>query len=164
MNKLNFLGIGPKIAIVLLPWLTVSIFLSVKYKAVFTFCQPSCSSLYYTGVALLVLGIIMYFSTVPLLLKGLKETRLVTTGAYYLCCNPLYAAIILFIIPGVALMINSWLILTTTPAGYIIFKLTIRKEYTEMVSFFGEAYSKYRSETPEFFPFPFRKLFNRLKT
>jgi protein-S-isoprenylcysteine O-methyltransferase Ste14 len=76
----------------------------------------------------------------------------------FIAMRMLYAAIILMIVPGVSLMMNSWLILTTSIAGYITFKSFIKSEYIEMENIFGEDYRKYRSETPEFFPFP-RKLF-----
>ena len=95
----------------------------------------------------------------PFHLKGIKETRLITKAAFYLCCNPLYAAIILLIVPGVALMMNSWLVLTSSIAAYLVFKLSIKKEYDEMIAFFGDEYKKYSEETPEFFPFPIKKLF-----
>jgi protein-S-isoprenylcysteine O-methyltransferase Ste14 len=157
MNKLNFLGIGPKIGSAAIPWLAAAIFFSLKYENTFTFMTGGNRILFYSGIALLIVGAVMYFLTAPALLKGLKETRLVTGGAYYLCCNPLYSAIILFIIPGVSLVMNSWLVLTTSLLAYTLFKIFIKSEYAEMEKIFGDEYLRYRAETPEFFPFPFKK-------
>jgi len=92
-------------------------------------------------------------------LKGLKKTKLITTGTYYLCCNPLYASIIIFLIPGISLMMNSWIIITTSIIGYPLCKIFIKSEYVEMEKFFGDDFRKYRAETPEFLPFPYRKWF-----
>ncbi|HEX2967589.1 MAG TPA: isoprenylcysteine carboxylmethyltransferase family protein [Bacteroidales bacterium] len=156
MNKLNFFGVGPRIGLVVLPWLAVSVFLSVVFKNRFGFPVDKTNILFIAGLVILIGGLIFYFLTVPLLLKGLKETKLVTTGAFSLCCNPLYAAIILFIIPGIALMMNSWLVLSTTIAGYIVFKFYIKGEYEELERFFGDEYKNYRRKTPEFFPTGFR--------
>jgi protein-S-isoprenylcysteine O-methyltransferase Ste14 len=152
MERLNFLGIGPKIAIVFLPWLVVSIVLSQLYKGDFIISNEYRTILLIAGIILLITGFALYFSTVRLLLNGLKETRLVTTGAFGLCQNPLYSSIILLIVPALALILNSWLILTASAAGYITFKIFIRSEYTELEKFFGEEYLKYRLSTPEFFP------------
>jgi protein-S-isoprenylcysteine O-methyltransferase Ste14 len=160
MPKLNFLGVGPKIAIVLLPWLLSSIILSTHNRGMFSFTPEKSSLLFISGIVLLVFGIVFYGSTVRLLLKGLKETRLVTNGAFSLCQNPLYSSIILFIIPALSLMINSWLVLTSSVAGYILFKLFIKNEYTELENIFGNDYIKYKNETPEFFPFPLKKWFS----
>lgn len=159
MKKLSFLGIGPKIAVVLLPWLLISIVLSIHFRKMFSFTHEKSSLLFICGIILLIFGIIFYGSTVRLLLKGLKETILVTNGAFSLCQNPLYSSIILFIIPALSLIINSWLVLTSSIAGYFIFKIFIRKEYDELEKFFGSDYIKYKNETPEFFPFPIKKWF-----
>jgi protein-S-isoprenylcysteine O-methyltransferase Ste14 len=159
MAKLNFLGIGPKMATVLLPYLVLSIVLSTHFKNVFVFTTSGDRTLLICGIVLLIIGLIFYGSTVSLLLKGLNETRLVTTGAYSLCQNPLYSSIVLFIIPALSLILNSWLVLSASITGYILFKIHIKKEYNELEKFFGDDYKRYKSETPEFFPFPFKKWF-----
>jgi protein-S-isoprenylcysteine O-methyltransferase Ste14 len=160
MPKLNFLGIGPRIASVLLPWLVLSIVLSTHYKSFFAFTPGKSIILLLSGIVLLLFGLVFYGSTVRLLLKGLNETRLVTNGAYSLCQNPLYSSIILFIIPALSLILNSWLVLTSSVIGYILFKINIGKEYIELEKFFGEEYKRYKNETPEFFPFPVKKWFS----
>jgi protein-S-isoprenylcysteine O-methyltransferase Ste14 len=159
MQKLNFYGAGPKIGRIVLPWLALAIILSLVFKGSFIFFADEKRILFYSGLSLIALGLIMYFSTIPVLLKGIRETRLITGGAFYLCCNPLYTAIILFLIPGSSLMMNSWLVLTTSIVAYIIFRIYIRSEKNELLDVFGEEYEKYRALTPEFFPFPVRKIF-----
>lgn len=160
MEKLNFFGVGPKIGTVLLPWLAVTIIVSCIEKNLFRYYTGSGSILLIAGIILMVFGLVFYLSTVRLLLNGLKETRLVTNGAFGLCQNPLYSSIILFILPALSLILNSWLVLTTSITGYILFKLYINKEYNELEKFFGNDYIKYKNETPEFFPLPLKKWFS----
>ena len=160
MEKLNFFGVGPKIGTILLPWLAVTIIVSCIEKNPFRYYTGSGHTLLIAGIILMVFGLVFYLSTVRLLLKGLKETRLVTNGAFSLCQNPLYSSIILFILPALSLIINSWLVLTTSITGYILFKLYIKKEYNELEKFFGNDYLKYKNETPEFFPLPLKKWFS----
>jgi protein-S-isoprenylcysteine O-methyltransferase Ste14 len=159
MDKLNFLGIGPKIGVITLPWLAVTIFLSVKFEDSFNYIKGGSGVLLFFGLVLGITGLIIYLLTAPALMKGLKETKLVMTGAYRICCHPLYASIILFIIPGTSFVMNSWLVLTTSIVGFVLFKIFIKSEYAEMEKFFGDEYRKYRAETPEFFPFPIKKWF-----
>ena len=154
---LNFFGAGPKIGRIALPWLVITIVLTLLYGDIFAFTTGTGKTLLIIGAAVVFCGLTMYILTVPKLMKGLKETRLVTTGTFALCCNPLYASIILLIIPGVSLMMNSWLVLTTSLVAYITFKRAIRSEYEEMTKFFGEEYIKYRQATPEFFPLPLKR-------
>lgn len=153
MKRLNAMGIGPRIASVLLPWLALTIFLSDFYRPVFNLTSGKNYYITSAGYILLITGLIFYLTTVRFLLKGLKETRLMTGGPYAVCQNPLYSSLILFIIPAISLFVNSWLILTTCPVGYILFKLSIKSEYTELEKFFGQEYNNYRQRTPEFFPF-----------
>ena len=159
MNKLNFMGIGPKIGGITLPWLAVAIFLSLRFKNSFTYLDHRSKVIFFCGLGMLIMGTLLYLFTIPSLMKGLKETKLVTTGTFYLCCNPLYSSIILFIIPGISLMMNSWLVLTTSIVGFTLLKVFIKSEYKEMEKFFGNDYRQYKAETPDFLPFPLKKWF-----
>ena len=153
MKKLDFFGVGPKIGRIALPYLAGAIALTIIFPVLFTFGEPVRNFLLIAGIIILAIGLIFYGLTVRLLLKGLKETRLVTTGTYRYCQNPLYAFIILLIIPGIGLIMNSWLILTTSIIGYLVFKKFIQSEYKEMTDVFGDEYLQYKERTPEFFPF-----------
>jgi protein-S-isoprenylcysteine O-methyltransferase Ste14 len=158
MQKMNLLGVGPQIVRRILPWLAITIIASIIWKETFLFFSDEDKVLLYIGLTLVILGAIMYFSTVPALLKGIRETKLVTKGTFYLCCNPLYAAIILFIFPGTAFLMNSWLVLTSSIVGYIAFRMKIKGEEAVLEENFGQEYKAYRETTPQFFPFPLKKL------
>ncbi len=83
MNKLDFFGVGPKIGRIFIPWLALTIVLSCISNR-FNFYAERNSALTISGAGLLVFGLIFYFSSVRLLLSGLKEGKLVTswTSAY----------------------------------------------------------------------------------
>ncbi|MBN2214412.1 MAG: hypothetical protein JW723_09215 [Bacteroidales bacterium] len=164
MKKLNYLGIGPKIGVIVLPWLAVAIFITLNFKSSFNYLSDGSRILFFSGLALVTIGSAMYFLTAPALLKGLQETRLITNGTYYLCRNPLYTSVIVFVIPGISFMMNSWLILTTSIAGIILCKIFIQSEYAEMENFFGDDFRNYMAETPEFLPFPINKWFRKMNT
>jgi protein-S-isoprenylcysteine O-methyltransferase Ste14 len=161
MKKLNALGIGPKIGIVAIPFFLVTLFLSIYYKDIFKVSAGFDRPLFIAGIVLLSVGLVFYALTARLLLKGIKNTELMTTGTYYLCQNPLYATMILMIFPGISFVLHTWLILATSLVAYIFFKLHIKSEYREMETFFGEAYLSYKKDTPEFIPLPFKKWFKK---
>jgi len=92
LKKLNALGIGPKIAIVLFPWLAATLVFNSKNKPLFNY-TPECSQiLLVSGIILMLVGLIFYISTVRMLLKGLKETKLMTIGSYGFCQHLLYVS------------------------------------------------------------------------
>jgi protein-S-isoprenylcysteine O-methyltransferase Ste14 len=160
MKKLDFFGIGPKIGRIFIPWLVASIVIS-SISENFKLSEVRSSGLTISGVFLLVIGLIFYFSSARLLLRGLKEGKLVTAGTFSLCQNPLYISFILFLIPAIALLLNSWLVLTSGLAGFVLLKIYIGKEYQALEGFFGDEYLKYKNETPEFIPLPFKKWFGK---
>ncbi|MBK6967107.1 MAG: isoprenylcysteine carboxylmethyltransferase family protein [Bacteroidales bacterium] len=158
MKKLSFLGAGPKIGRIAIPYLLVTILISVYYKEHFVFSISYAGILFIAGAVLMTAGLIFYLITVRLLLTGLRQTRLITSGSYFCCQNPLYAALILMLMPAISLLMNSWLVLTAIFVAYYVFSRQIHSEYEEMELVFGDDYLKYRNETPEFFPFPVKKI------
>jgi protein-S-isoprenylcysteine O-methyltransferase Ste14 len=157
MEKLTFLGIGPKIARIILPWLAITITLTILFPAPFTFGKALQDRIMIAGWILLSIALVFYAATLILMVPGIRSNRLITTGAYRLCQNPLYAALLLFLIPGVGLILNSWLILTTTILGYFIFRKFIHEEEELLERIFGDEYRNYRAGTNQFFPNPFIK-------
>lgn len=152
MQKLSPLGIGPKIGMVAIPFLAASIALTLIYPEIFSFGPEAKKPLLIAGIVVMVIALVLYAATARTLLQGVKNNKLMTTGPFRYCQNPLYAVMILLLIPGLALLLNSWMILITSVIAYIIFKINIHKEYEEMEKFFGEEYREYRKRTPEFFP------------
>jgi protein-S-isoprenylcysteine O-methyltransferase Ste14 len=152
MEKLNFYGTGPKIGRIALPYLAVAIILSVIYPRVFSFGAAVKLPFMVAGIVLLLVALIYYFSTLRLMLPGIKENRLITKGAYRICRNPLYSALILFFFPGLALVCNSWIMLTTSIVAYLVFRIVIHEEEEQLERIFGEEYREYMKLTPRFFP------------
>lgn len=158
---MDFYGVGPKIGRILIPWWAITIILSLTTES-FRFTSERSMALSIVGAAYLVFGLVFYFTSVKLLLKGLKEGKLVTKGTFFLCQNPLYVSFVLMLIPAIGLLLNSWLALTTSVFGLILMKVYVSNEYQELEKFFGEEYLQYKKETPEFVPLPIKKWTKRL--
>ncbi|MEI7492578.1 MAG: isoprenylcysteine carboxylmethyltransferase family protein [Bacteroidota bacterium] len=152
MEKLTFLGIGPKIGRIAIPYLAIAVTLGILYPGVFSFGHAVRLPFMVAGTVLIVVALIYYFSTLRLMLPGIKENRLVTGGAYRICRNPLYSALILFLFPGLALASNSWIILTASVVAYVVFRIVIHEEEEQLERIFGDEYREYMKRTPRFFP------------
>jgi protein-S-isoprenylcysteine O-methyltransferase Ste14 len=160
MQKMDFYGVGPKIGRILIPWWAVTIILSFTSEN-FRFTPEKSNTLTLIGAAYLVFGLIFYFTSVKLLLKGLKDGKLVTKGTFFLCQNPLYVSFVLMLIPAIGLLLNSWLVLTTCIVGFILMKVYISNEYNILEEVYGDQYLKYKNDTPEFIPLPIKKWMKR---
>lgn len=157
MEKLTFLGAGPKIARGTLPYLAVAIAMTILFPSKLTFGQSLREPFMIAGIVLLAIGLVLYVATIKIMLPGIRNNKLVTNGTYRLCRNPLYMALLLFLIPGLGLLMNSWIILTASVLGYILFRRFIHEEEELMERIFGDEFRKYRDRTPGFFPNPLVK-------
>ena len=153
---MNIFGIGPRIGMFALPWLAVTIVVSILLPEYFYFADPRPLWLFIVGLALLLAGLFLWSASGKMIVSLKKEPRLLTKGPFAVCRNPLYLAMLMFVIPAISVLMNSWLVLTTSLIGYIAFRICIKQECEEMQRLFGDEYRKYCSKTPEFFPF-FRK-------
>jgi len=104
------------------------------------------------GLVLLVLGIVFQMIVGRALTRAYGQDRLVTTGPYAICRNPLYANIILTITPGIALVCGSWLMLTTSLVMYVLVRVRVRREELYLEERFGQEYLDYRRRTNAIFP------------
>lgn len=153
-EKLSFLGVGPKIAIWTFPALAISLFLANSFPQFFRPRLLPYGIHIWIGWILLVFGLIFYVITARTLISGLKQNKLITTRTYRLCQNPLYAALILFIIPSISFLTASWLVMLSSIVAYLAFKKNIQAEYDRLSRMFGEEYNEYRKRTREFIPLP----------
>ena len=57
-----------------------------------------------------------------------------------------------FFVPGIALLVNSWLALTVPVVMYILLRLMVRKEEAYLEERFKEEYLAYKRSTPAVLP------------
>lgn len=142
-SKMNILGSAAFIAGPTLVYLIVTAVLSVMLKPLFIITEMHYESLIILGILLIIIGILMVISCGRKLLKSFNKGLLMTDGLYRVFRNPMYAAYLLFIIPGIALLFNSWLMLTTVLLNYILFTIFIKSEYRYLHEKFGNEYEDY---------------------
>jgi len=158
MNKqMSFIGVGLKFAIISI------FFTSIIFAA--HFLWMSQLSIFIPRIASQVLGILLLIIGVPIyLISGLTihkyfhDGQLATKGIYGYFRHPIYGSWIVFIVPGVVLLINSLIGLTVPVFMYVVFKILIGKEDKYLEEKFGEEFFEYRKRVGEVFP-KFRAIF-----
>ncbi len=162
-TSMTYGGIGPRLALLCLPYIILSLIVMFKY--------PEFSDLKFldspffkaVGFIWLGLGIIFWMWSAIYFLKYFKQGKLITKGPFGLCRNPIYSSMIIFIIPSMALIFHSGLILSISLVLYLGFRISIHGETNVLKRIFGEEYKSYEKSVNVIIPFP-RYLFREKET
>ena len=158
-TSMTLFGCGPKLAILCLPYIILSSVVMYMYPEFFDLKFLDIIYAKVAGIIWLLAGIIFWIYSAVYFLKYFKPGELITQGPFSLCRNPIYSAIIVFIIPSLALIFHSGLTLSISLVLYIGFKISIHGETSVLRRIFGERYELYEKSVNEIFPFP-RFLFS----
>ena len=77
--------------------------------------------------------------------------RLVTSGPFALCRNPMYLGHLIFL-GGLALSLRSWLAATIAAGTAFLLHFRIRRDERRLAERFGAAYLQYRSAVKRWIP------------
>ena len=104
------------------------------------------------GGTLLVLGFVIYALGTFSVYKAVDARQLATRGIYSIVRHPLYAAWIWCIVPGLALLQGTLLMLLTPFVAALFYKLCIPHEEAHLLQLFGDEYRRYRERVGGIFP------------
>ncbi len=150
---MSILGIGPLLAIVAVVTAAAVVALEKLTRVALTLPSPWREVALFTGIALMAVGVFFWISAGLLVKRAFEAHQMTRAGVFGFCRNPMYAGFILFILPGVALVLNNLLLLTVPVAMCIAFKARIRREEEFLAREFGEEYEQYRKSVPQLMPF-----------
>jgi protein-S-isoprenylcysteine O-methyltransferase Ste14 len=158
-TSMTLFGCGPKLALLCLPYIILSLIVMYMYPEFFDLRFLNSIYAKVTGLIWLGFGITFWIYSAVFFLKYFKPGELITKGPFGLCRNPIYSSIIVFIIPSLALIFHSGLTFSISMVLYIGFKISIHGEINVLRRIFGEEYEIYEKSVNEIFPFP-RYLFS----
>lgn len=157
---MTLFGCGPRLAILCLPYIILSLIVMIKYPEFFNLKFIDLPLFKVAGIVWLGLGLIFWVYSAAYFLKYFQPGKLITKGPFALCRNPIYSSIMVFIIPSLGIIFHSGLTLSIALVLYIGFKISIHGETSVLRKLFGEEYNVYEKSVSEIFPFPgdlFRK-------
>lgn len=152
--EMTWSGIGPKLAFITLPYIILSLIITKRDPE---FLRLNFLNAFYAqlvGYILLGAGIIFWLFSAVIFLSDFNEGNLIVRGPFAVCRNPIYTSFILFILPALALIFQSGIILTIDLVLYLNFKLSIHGEQLLLQRKFGDAYALYENSVNELLPFP----------
>jgi len=151
-HGMNIIGQGGKIILFVLPSFVAAILVQVYLPNV-AVLPEGLRVIQPLGYVLLVIGLMLWGVAVIQLLVGFSKGNLITTGAYGVVRNPIYASMTFFILPAISLLTFTWVYLAVAIflyAGVMIFIGTEEKQLTEA---FGKAYEDYLLRVDRLIPF-----------
>ncbi len=151
-TKMTFWGVGPKYALFSALYCSFVVALS-KYTGPF-FEIPFVP--YYilktTGITLIITGLPFYIISLVTIKRAYTADSLVTEGPFGICRNPVYAAWVVFFVPGIMFLLNSWIGLSAPFVMYFIILMLVKEEEEYLESVFGHEYLEYKEQVPIILP------------
>jgi protein-S-isoprenylcysteine O-methyltransferase Ste14 len=153
-SSMTLFGCGPKLALICLPYVILSLIVMYRYPEFFDLRFLDFPYIRVIGFIWMSLGIIYWMYSAVFFLKYFKPGSLLTKGPFALCRNPIYSSLIVFVIPSLALVFHSGLIFSISCVLYLGFKISIHGETIILRRIFGEEYEIYERSVNEIIPFP----------
>ncbi len=96
------------------------------------------------GSALLLVGVPIWLTSVVQILVHVPRHQLITGGPFAVVLHPLYTSVALLVIPGLGLVLDTWLGCTLGLILYVFSRMFSRREEQELEDAFAEEYASYR--------------------
>ncbi len=159
MKKMSRWGVGPVFAILSVIFGIIVISLSMQFRAFFRITVTNYMILETAGIILIVIGVPFFIASAIGVSKAYNADKLITGGVYRCCRHPLYASWVVFIVPGIILLLNTWLGLILPIIMYVLLFILVKKEEEYLAERFGIVYRDYKNKIPCILPYGlFKKI------
>ncbi len=141
-------GVGPKFTTLSIIYGLIMIALSLRFSPVFKIPFISHQLLTIIGCILIAIGIPFVITAVVTVMRAFNAGQLVTTGIFGMCRHPVYSGWVVFIVPGLVLIVNSWIALTIPLVMYCFLSVLVKDEELYLEKTFGDEYLAYKNRVP----------------
>lgn len=152
-NEMTLMGVGPRLGLISLPYVILALTVWLKYPDFLHLSFLDTPVFRIIAILWLSAGLAFWIYSAIYFLRHFKPGELITSGPFGICRNPIYASIILFIIPSLGILFQSGLILSIAMVLFINFKIAIHGEEVILRRLFGEQYEQYCRKVNVIVPF-----------
>jgi protein-S-isoprenylcysteine O-methyltransferase Ste14 len=139
-------GVGPRIMQFAIPLIILAIIAKVYRFSWSGFPWKDVHFITWSGIIRTIFGATIFVSALVHFIVKFPSGTLITTGAFRLSRNPIYASWMVLLLPGLSLLLNNWLFMAAAVAMYGAFHYFIEKEELSMRDTFGKEYDEYTSK------------------
>lgn len=151
-NKMTFWGVGPKYTLLSVAYCILVVGLSKYFDPFFRIDFVPYAILTKVGIGLILIGIPFYIVSLATIKRAFKAGELVTEKTFGMCRHPVYSAWIIFFVPGIMLLINTWVGLSASLVMYLLVRILAEDEEIYLEGVFGEEYLAYKKRIPAVLP------------
>jgi protein-S-isoprenylcysteine O-methyltransferase Ste14 len=156
-EEMNGLGVGPKFALLGVVYGAVILTLHYAFFSTLTFTLFSRWVNIAVGTVLIAIGIPLFILSGIMVHTHIGQGKLCTTGVYAYCRHPLYASWVVFVVPGIVVVIGSVVAISWPIFLYILCKVYTAEEEEYLKVKFGDEYFRYEKAVYAIFPRLWRK-------
>ncbi len=151
-SKMTFWGVGPKYTLFSAVYCILMVSLSWYFDPFFKIHFVSYGVLATLASILILIGIPFYIISLVTIKRAFAAGRLVTEKTFGMCRHPVYSAWIIFFVPGIMLLMNTWIGLSAPLVMYFLLLKLVEKEELYLESAFGNEYLAYKEKIPTVLP------------
>jgi protein-S-isoprenylcysteine O-methyltransferase Ste14 len=145
-QRMKIEGAGPKIMAPLFVMFAIAAWISYTYRPTFDYPLVPAEWTLALGALCLLVGVPFWLLSTGMFLLAYFRGRLETRGPFAVMPNPIYGSWIVFVLPGISLVLNWWPILLTSVVMYIAQRIFIHAEDDALREKFGRQYEEYRRD------------------
>lgn len=145
-TRMKIEGAGPKIMAPLFVAFAITAWISYSFRPTFDYPLVPAEVTLALGALFLLVGVPLWLLSTGMFLLAYFRGRLETRGPFAVMPNPIYGSWIVFVIPGISLVLNWWPILLTSVVMYAAQRVFIHDEEDALREKFGRQYEKYRKK------------------
>ena len=154
-EKMSRWGVGPTFTFLSVSYGIIMLAISHYFQPAFQIPFVPYWLLQISGIALILIGVPFFIISVKTVMKAYNADALVTQGIFRCCRHPLYSSWVVFIVPGIVLLANTWIGLTAPIFMYFLLCKLVTKEEIYLEDVFGSEYLEYKKEVPCILPVGF---------
>ncbi len=137
-------GEGQHVMGLTMPFVAVGIAANLIWPAIFSMGFGSTGLI--IGIVLLVVGVLLWLTSVVQILVNVPRKRLITTGPFALMLHPLYTSVATLVLPGCGLLLDTWLGFAVGAVLYVSSRIFSPREEKLLTRYFPVEYPAYRAK------------------